>query len=89
VILEAMARGLAIIATDVGATREIVSAQNGKLISKLTVGTLKLTLQAMTELSDRDIDAMKQASLDQVTQYTWEQVSEDTRKSIEGVLCEK
>ena len=89
VILEAMARGLAIIATDVGATREIVSAQNGKLISKLTVGTLKSTLQAMTELSDRDIDAMKQASLDQVTQYTWEQVSEDTRKSIEGVLCAK
>ena len=35
VILEAMARGLAIIGTDVGATRELVDDGNGHLISNL------------------------------------------------------
>ena len=86
VILEAMARGLAIIATDVGATRELVDDGNGQLIPKLSIGALREALQAMVELSDQDSDAMKGMSLRRVSQYTWERVSEDTLKSIEGVV---
>ena len=86
VILEAMARGLAIIATDVGATRELVDDGNGQLIPKLSIGALREALQAMVELSDQDSDAMKGMSLRKVSEYTWERVSEDTLKSIEGVL---
>jgi glycosyltransferase involved in cell wall biosynthesis len=86
VILEAMARGLAIIATDVGATRELVDDGNGQLIPNLSIGALREALQAMVELSDQDSDAMKGMSLRRVSEYTWERVSEDTLKSIEGVV---
>jgi len=86
VILEAMARGLAIIATDVGATRELVDAGNGHLIPTLTIGALQSALQEMSALSDQDLNAMKVASLRRVSQYTWEQVSQNTVQSIEKVL---
>ena len=86
VILEAMARGLAIIATDVGATRELVDAGNGHLIPTLTIEVLQYALLAMSALSDQDLDAMKVASLRRVSQYTWEQVSQNTVQSIEKVL---
>ena len=86
VILEAMARGLAIVATDVGATRELVDDGNGKLIPTLTVGALQSALLAMSALPDGDLDTMKAMSLSRVSEYTWEQVSLDTLNSIEGVL---
>ncbi len=86
VILEAMARGLAIIATDVGATRELVDAGNGHLIPTLTIGALQSALQEMSALADQALDAMKRASLRRVSQYTWERVSQDTLESIKGVL---
>ena len=86
VILEAMARGLAIIATDVGATRELVDDVNGHLIPTLTIEALQSALLAMSALSDQDLKAMKVASLRRVSQYTWEQVSQDTVQSIEKVL---
>ena len=86
VILEAMARGLAIIATDEGATRELVDDGNGHLIPTLTIGALQSALQEMSALSDQDLNAMKVASLRRVSQYTWEQVSQNTVQSIEKVL---
>ena len=86
VILEAMARGLAIIATDVGATRELVDAGNGHLIPTLTIEALQSALQEMSALSDQDLNAMKVASLRRVSQYTWEQVSQNTVQSIGKVL---
>ena len=86
VILEAMARGLAIVATDVGATCELVDDGDGMLISSLSIGTLRDALQVMVALSDQDLEAMKAESLSRVSKYTWEQVSEDTLKSIEGVV---
>ena len=86
VILEAMARGLAIVATDVGATRELVNDGNGRLISKLSLCALRDALQIMAELPDEDLDAMKVESLSRVSEYTWEQVSKETLKCIESVV---
>jgi glycosyltransferase involved in cell wall biosynthesis len=82
VILEAMARSLAIIATDVGATRELVDNDNGHLISKLTTNTLKVAIKNMSSLSDQELDKMKATSLEKVSKYTWDIVSKDTLKSI-------
>jgi len=86
VILEAMARGLAIVATDVGATRELVDAGNGHLIPKLTIEVLQSALLAMSALSDQDLDAMKRASLSRVSNYSWEQVSLDTLQAIKRIF---
>ena len=86
VILEAMARGLAIIATDVGATRELVDDENGHLIPTLTIEALQSALLAMSALSDQDLDAMKIASLSRVSNYSWEQVSLDTLQAIKRIF---
>jgi len=86
VILEAMARGLAIVATDVGATRELVDDENGQLIPKLTIEVLQSALLAMSALSDEDLDAMKSASLSRVSNYSWEQVSLDTLQAIKRIF---
>jgi len=86
VILEAMARGLAIIATDVGATRELVDDENGHLIPTLTIEALQSALQEMSALSDQDLDAMKIASLSRVSNYSWEQVSLDTLQAIKRIF---
>jgi len=86
VILEAMARGLAIIATDVGATRELVDDENGHLIPTLTIEALQSALLAMSALSDQDLDAMKRASLRRVSNYSWEQVSLDTLQAIKRIF---
>jgi glycosyltransferase involved in cell wall biosynthesis len=81
-----MARGLAIVATDVGATRELVDAGNGHLIPKLTIEVLQSALLAMSALSDQDLDAMKRASLSRVSNYSWEQVSLDTLQAIKRIF---
>jgi len=62
VILEAMARGLAIIATDVGATRTVVNPDNGFLLPSADVGQILAALQSALSLSSTDLFAMKKAS---------------------------
>ena len=87
VILEAMARGLAIVATDVGAVSAVVDAANGVLISKLSVRALGEALQVVTVLPDKELVAMKNQSLSRVGQYTWEQVAGKTTQEIKSVLA--
>jgi glycosyltransferase involved in cell wall biosynthesis len=62
VILEAMARGLAIIATDVGATRTVVNPDNGFLLPSADVGQILAALQSALSLSSTDLFAIKKAS---------------------------
>jgi len=75
VILEAMARGLAIIATDVGATREIVDRANGVLIPFPTIAGIAGAMQSFINAPSVEIDQMKLASLQRSRSYTWERVS--------------
>lgn len=73
-ILEAMACGLAIVATDVGAVSKLVNNNNGWLIKPLEQKELTDTLQQV--IAYRNIDSKKQASLDLIkNQFNWEIVS--------------
>ena len=82
-----MARGLAIVATDVGAVSAVVDAANGVLISKLSVCALGEAFQVVTVLPDKELVAMKNQSLSRVGQYTWEQVAGKTSQEIKSVLA--
>ncbi|MDB4433032.1 glycosyltransferase family 4 protein [Akkermansiaceae bacterium] len=86
VIMEAMARGLAIIATDVGATSIVVSAENGKLISSLSLGALSRTLKELLELSDDQLLDLKEHSRVQVESFSWEKIARITVQKIQGVI---
>jgi glycosyltransferase involved in cell wall biosynthesis len=71
VILEGMARGLAVIGTDVGAVRKIVSHENGILIG--TVANLKnslsLEINQMLKLKSNQILELKKNSISKVKNH--------------------
>lgn len=73
-ILEAMACGLAIVATDVGAVSKLVNNNNGWLIKPIEQKELTDALQQV--IACKNIDSKKQASLDLIkNQFNWEIVS--------------
>lgn len=76
VIMEGMASGLAIIATDVGAVSKMVNNKNGRLISinKLKED-LKLAIQEMIMITDEQLLIYKQSSIDHVKKsFLWDRV---------------
>lgn len=84
VILEAMARGLAILATDVGANRELVDARNGKIIPHAGQAEIETAIRHFLAWSDADLAARKQISNQRIMGYTWDRVAERT---IDAIRC--
>lgn len=74
-LLEAMASGLAIIATDTGGTKELVSEKNGVIIKK---GERESILKALENLyAKRDVlEKKKGSSRERAIQMSWEQMAE-------------
>jgi glycosyltransferase involved in cell wall biosynthesis len=66
VILEAMARGCAVIATDVGAVSLMVDAENGMLISPGNIPQLNEAMKRIITLPAGLLDMMKQKSLEKI-----------------------
>lgn len=76
VILEAMANGLAVIATDVGATRILVSKENGILLSDSDPSTISNAMIQTLDLSVSDLDKKRTFSLERIkNEFTWEILS--------------
>jgi len=71
VVLEAMARGLAIIATDVGATAEWVDATNGVLIPMPCGSDLPSAIEAFLSMPASQLHRLQLASLTKARKYTW------------------
>jgi len=75
VILEAMARGLAVIATDVGATAALVTEENGVLLSHTDVGLIQQAMKQAISWSGEELDTRKEASQRRIREsFTWEQI---------------
>ena len=76
VILEAMASGLAILATDVGAVDLMVGADNGKLISLTNLSRLEDSILWFLGLSAADLMHLKRSSIDKVKKkFLWEEIA--------------
>lgn len=86
VILEAMARGLAIIATDVGAVNALVNNKNGHLIPKSNEKLIQKVLQKMIVATDLEINEMKKASIQSVQHFTWEYLTKLTLNEIKNLI---
>ncbi len=77
VILEAMANGLAVIATDVGATNVLVSDKTGWLLKSSDPSEITSALEAIMATDARIIAEKKQNALNLITQkFTWEKLIE-------------
>lgn len=87
VILEGMARGCAIIATDVGAVSEIVDQKVGWLIEAGEVAMLKNTLLEAIHLDKQTLLKKKQSAHKRIGEkFTWENVIQKMIKRFEEIL---
>lgn len=86
VILEAMARGLAVIATDVGAVRSMVDASNGIVLEHPDPWRIADAIERLLQSADGKLMAMKQASLDKAPQFGWRAVAIRTVEVVQDAL---
>lgn len=90
VIIEGMARGLAILTTKVGAIEEIVSLDNGVFVQPANVKDLENALRAFCNIEHIELESKKLASLDKVkSDLTWDQISMKMIQSIEQIISGK
>ncbi|WDE98202.1 glycosyltransferase family 4 protein [Lentisphaera profundi] len=83
VILEAMANGCAIIASDVGAVSEEVDKSNGILIEAGSKEQLKDAILDFIKMNDEQLIKLKEASLQRVReQFLWSKVIMQNLKKI-------
>ena len=75
VILEAMSRGLIIIATDVGAVNVLVSSKNGILIKNPKHENILVAMKTLLKADNETLLKMKKFSVNMVkSSFTWEKV---------------
>ena len=76
VIMEGMARGCAIIATDVGAVSLLVKADNGKLVEIGSSNSLRESIETFAGMDAETLNAMKRASLGRIkNEFTWDKIA--------------
>ncbi|HEX8514893.1 MAG TPA: glycosyltransferase family 4 protein [Bacteroidia bacterium] len=87
VILEAMASGLAIIASDVGAVSEQVSAENGILVRPGNTDDLENAINKMLQIDTLILNRMKEHSVDVIRQqFLWEAIIARNISEIQKTL---
>ena len=86
VIMEGMARGLAVLATPVGAIESVVDNENGWLIQPGNVEELADVLTRIIESSPAEIARKQEASLRRIASFTWDNIARQTAESI-GKFC--
>ncbi len=83
VIMEAMSRGCAVIATNVGAVSLLVDQQNGWLIEPASIAGLKKAIRFAAECDPDIIENMKKASLDRIAKnFTWDIIGKKTAEFL-------
>jgi glycosyltransferase involved in cell wall biosynthesis len=82
VIMEGMSRGLAVVATDVGAVAAVVDASNGVLISHINQQALDKALNQIIHVSDAELDDLRRRSLSKVNEFVWSKIGQVVAKEI-------
>lgn len=90
VIMEAMGRGLAVIATDVGAVNSQVDQQVGWLIPPQQPATLREAILQASTITSAELQKKKQAALTKcLDHFTWEVIGRQTFESIVNLVGSK
>lgn len=81
VIMEAMSKGLAILATDVGATSLLVAGDNGWMLPEMGLENLRMALDEIFNCTQDEIDLKKRKSKEKMNaRFSWPEVA---KKHIE------
>lgn len=87
VIMEAMARGCAVLATDVGAVGTVVNTDTGWLIPAGNQRVLQQTLADAITIPDEQLIKKRTAARTLLQQhYLWENIAQRTRSAIEKIV---
>lgn len=86
VILEGLARGLAVIATDVGAVRSMVDASNGIVLDRPHRRRIADAIERLIQSPEEVLVSMKQASLDRAPKFGWRAVTARTVEVVQAAL---
>lgn len=87
VIMEAMARGLAVIATDVGAVGVMVSDEVGRLIPPLEKDALRKAIEQMMEMPDKDLRFRGNRAREMVKErFLWDEIGTETIEKLNRYL---
>jgi glycosyltransferase involved in cell wall biosynthesis len=86
VILEAMGAGMAIIASDVGAVRCMVSDDNGWILSDVSARDIANLLKKVVSAGDKEVYHRKTKSLLKAAELTWDKIGDATLKVIVGLI---
>ncbi len=87
VIIEGMARGLAVLATDVGAVEKLVDDSNGKLIPPLQQDKLEHALKMFIEMPKEELSELKQKSIEKTkNNYLWEKITTQLMDTLENIV---
>ena len=71
VIMEGMARGLAILATDVGAVKALVNEDNGVLLESVSVEGIVQALNHFNSMPASSLNSMRINSQEKIQSFTW------------------
>ena len=83
VILEGMSRGLAVIATNVGAVRALVNNENGYLIEALSEDQLRSAIQKAVDNGRKDAFEKGSKALQMLNDnFKWDKIAEETEKQL-------
>lgn len=89
VIIEAMANGLTVIATDVGAVKLMVNDDTGYLINNNGVNTLKEILIQVIGEKKAMLQFKKEAALRHIENFFWEKIAERLLNEIKKFLLQR
>jgi len=86
VIMEAMANGLAIITTDVGANSLLVNEENGVLLPVPVKNTLLDEIKNLSTLPSNELEIKKKASLKKINGFTWDKIGLETKNLFQKLI---
>ena len=87
VILEGMSRGMAVIATDVGAVRMLVCEKVGVLLKEIDEEELKQAILSLSNLEPSKLLEMKINSMELVSNaFKWERIAEQLIDKVKEVI---
>ncbi|MEM8888143.1 MAG: glycosyltransferase family 4 protein [Bacteroidota bacterium] len=86
VILEAMASGLYIIGSDVGAVSAMVSSENGRLIPPADQEEIRRAMEEVLEMEDKILLEKKNNSIEKIkSDFMWPEIIDQTLNKIEKI----
>ncbi|MFN0201536.1 MAG: glycosyltransferase family 4 protein [Bacteroidia bacterium] len=88
VIMEAMASGCAVLATNVGAVNVMTNDENGWLIPPADINALEYAMIAALNLEENALLAKKKCSVQKVKdRFLWTNIAEITHKAIKSIIA--